>query len=177
MTNILLITSLISLLSASLAKVMNHAREEYLFIYSVFVLENLISLVLRPLRLLIPSEQVRNTRVVLLKLTHFPYVAIIWAYESGYQHLALLRSSSRAPAFSPKGVNRSLTDKPRLPLSALNRRSSRRGRPRDPSEPQKHDLRRSLLEVSEASDLQASVQKLSLQVEELTAMLAQQRNH
>jgi uncharacterized membrane protein len=39
MTNILLITSLISILSDSFSKVIAHAREEYLFIYSVYVLE------------------------------------------------------------------------------------------------------------------------------------------
>lgn len=39
LTNILLITSLISILSNSLTKVIEHAREEYLFVYSVFVLE------------------------------------------------------------------------------------------------------------------------------------------
>jgi len=39
LTNILLITSLISLLSNSLTKVLDHARDEYLYIYSVYVLE------------------------------------------------------------------------------------------------------------------------------------------
>src|ERR1700728_4141488 len=39
LTNILLITSLISILSNSFLKVTAHAREEYLYIYSVYVLE------------------------------------------------------------------------------------------------------------------------------------------
>jgi hypothetical protein len=39
MTNILLITSLISILSNTFSKVISHAREEYLFVYSVYVLE------------------------------------------------------------------------------------------------------------------------------------------
>jgi hypothetical protein len=39
MTNILLITSLISILSDSFSKVISHAKEEYLFVYSVYVLE------------------------------------------------------------------------------------------------------------------------------------------
>ncbi|KAF1814129.1 hypothetical protein P152DRAFT_456355 [Eremomyces bilateralis CBS 781.70] len=96
LTNILLITSLISLLSNSLTKVLDHAKEEYLFIYSVYVLEastsnrltyylppwNLISLVSRPLRLFLPSDQLRRTRIAILKVTHTPYVAAIWAYES-----------------------------------------------------------------------------------------------
>jgi len=29
----------------------------------------------------LPSEQIRSARIVLLKLTHFPYIAGIWVYE------------------------------------------------------------------------------------------------
>ncbi|KAI4129485.1 MAG: hypothetical protein LQ338_002202 [Usnochroma carphineum] len=101
LTNFLLLTSLIAILSQSLTKVMDHAREEYLFQYSVFVLEasasrrltyffpplNLLPLILfRPLRLCIPSEQLRNARIMLLRATHFPYVATIWIYENASQY-------------------------------------------------------------------------------------------
>ncbi|KAG7004943.1 hypothetical protein G7Y79_00022g051640 [Physcia stellaris] len=96
LTNILLLTSLIAILSNSLTKVMDHAREEYLYQYSVFVLEasasrrltyyfpplNLIPLILfRPLRLCVPADQIRSARIFLLKATHWPYVAAIYAYE------------------------------------------------------------------------------------------------
>lgn len=95
LTNILLITSLISILSNSLTKVIEHARDEYLFVYSVFVLEaatsnrltyfvpplNLIPLVLRPLRLFLSTEQLRSTRILLLKATHVPHVLAIGLYE------------------------------------------------------------------------------------------------
>ncbi|KAK6540395.1 hypothetical protein TWF694_009194 [Orbilia ellipsospora] len=96
MTNILLITSLISLLSNSLSAVMSNAREEYLFMFSTFVLEsatsssrltyftpplNLLSLAVRPLRLVLPSHQLRALRIRLLKATHFPLVAVIMMYE------------------------------------------------------------------------------------------------
>ncbi|KAF2020057.1 hypothetical protein BU24DRAFT_419647 [Aaosphaeria arxii CBS 175.79] len=95
LTNFLLITSLISLLSNSLDKVLEHAREEYLFIYSVYVLEastsnrltyylpplNLIPLLLRPLRLVLPSERLRSARILLLKVSHLPFIAAIWVYE------------------------------------------------------------------------------------------------
>ncbi|SLM40261.1 hypothetical protein LPUS_11008 [Lasallia pustulata] len=85
------------------SEVMDHAREEYLFQYSVFVLEasasrrltfylpplNLIPLIcFRPLRLCIPSEQLRSARIVLLKVTHIPYVAAIWAYEGGHKYVS-----------------------------------------------------------------------------------------
>lgn len=97
LTNILLITSLISLLSNSFSRVISHAREEYLYVYSVYVLEastsnrlthfyppfNLIPLILiRPLRLFCGPETLRRLRIALLKGTHAPIVASIWAYET-----------------------------------------------------------------------------------------------
>jgi hypothetical protein len=96
MTNILLITSLISILSDSFSKVIARAREEYIFVYSVYVLEastsnrlthfypplNLIPLILiRPLRLFVASDKLRNARIVLLKVTHIPIVGAIWLFE------------------------------------------------------------------------------------------------
>lgn len=96
LSNILLSTSLISLLSNSITEVMSHAREEYLFQYSVFVLEastsnrltyffpplNLVALLLRPLRLFISVASLRQLRIVLLKCTHWPHVLLITAYET-----------------------------------------------------------------------------------------------
>ena len=98
MTNILLITSLISILSDSFSKVIAHAREEYFFVYSVYVLEastsnrlthfypplNLIPLIfIRPFRLFIPGPNLRRARIMLLKVTHAPIVAAIWCFEEG----------------------------------------------------------------------------------------------
>lgn len=97
LTNILLVTSLISILSDSFSKVISHAKEEYLFVYSVYVLEastsnrlthfyppmNLIPLILvRPMRLFVPSEKLRRSRILLLKVTHAPFVGAIWLYET-----------------------------------------------------------------------------------------------
>ena len=102
LTNILLITSLISILSNSFTKVTAHAREEYLYIYSVYVLEastsnrlthfypplNLIPLILiRPLRLFVSSENLRSIRIILLKTTHAPIVGAIWLYEKLQDHI------------------------------------------------------------------------------------------
>ncbi|RMZ76741.1 hypothetical protein DV737_g4706, partial [Chaetothyriales sp. CBS 132003] len=96
LTNVLLLTSLVSLVSNSLTE------------YSIYVLEsstsrrltyfmppfNLIPLfLLRPLRLLLPSEQVRRIRIIVLKTTHAPFVAFIWVFE---QLQSLI--SRRAPA-------------------------------------------------------------------------------
>ncbi|KAJ5357033.1 hypothetical protein N7517_011642 [Penicillium concentricum] len=101
MTNTLILSSLISLMSMSLEGVMRHAREEYLFQLAIYVLEssnsrrltyfmpplNLIPLLcIRPMRLFLSAGTVRRVRIVLLRATHLPFVALIWAYESKWRH-------------------------------------------------------------------------------------------
>lgn len=95
LTNILLITCLISLISNKMTEIMNNAAEEYNYLYSVYVLEastsnrltyyfpplNLISLVFRPLRLFVSADRLRSMRIVFLKITHAPHVAVILAFE------------------------------------------------------------------------------------------------
>lgn len=100
MTNVLLVTSLISIQRDAFARVISHAREEYLFVYSVYVLEastskrlthfypplSLIPLVLiRPLRIFFPAEKLRKTRILVLKLTHVPIVGAIWLFELAHE--------------------------------------------------------------------------------------------
>ncbi|TVY48864.1 Calcium channel [Lachnellula occidentalis] len=111
MTNILLITTLISILSGSFSELFAHARDEYLFVYSVYVLEastsnrlthfypplNLIPLILiRPFRLCLPASHLRRTRIILLKITHAPFVACIWLFERVHVRI----NKSGADAFS-----------------------------------------------------------------------------
>ena len=97
LSSILLMGSLTGMLSNSFSRVMGHAREEYLYVYSIFVLEastsnrlthfyppfNLLALVIfRPLRLFLPSDhKFRAARIALLKITHLPIVATIQLYE------------------------------------------------------------------------------------------------
>lgn len=85
------------MLSNSFSRVINHAREEYLYVYSVYVLEastsnrlthfyppfNLLALVIfRPLRLFLPSDgRIRAARILLLRATHLPIVGAIMLYE------------------------------------------------------------------------------------------------
>ncbi|KAL4925115.1 uncharacterized protein BDV17DRAFT_190743 [Aspergillus undulatus] len=79
-------------------QVMSHAREECLFQLAIYVLEsstsrrltyfmpplNLIPLLcIRPIRLFLPAEDIRRVRIILLRATHLPCVAVLWAYESG----------------------------------------------------------------------------------------------
>ncbi|KAJ4289456.1 hypothetical protein N0V88_006937 [Collariella sp. IMI 366227] len=97
LSSILLMGSLTGMLSNSFSRVITHAREEYLYVYSVYVLEastsnrlthfyppfNLLALVIfRPLRLFLPSDtKFRRARILLLKATHLPIVAAIESYE------------------------------------------------------------------------------------------------
>ncbi|KAL2129826.1 hypothetical protein VTI74DRAFT_7256 [Chaetomium olivicolor] len=97
LSSILLTGSLTGMLSNSFSRVITHAREEYLYVYSVYVLEastsnrlthfyppfNLLALVIfRPLRLFLPSDnKFRKARILLLKATHLPIVAAIRFYE------------------------------------------------------------------------------------------------
>ena len=97
LTSILLTGSLTGILSNSFSRVTTHAREEYLYVYSVYVLEastsnrlthfyppfNLIAfIVFRPWRLIFPRDyKFRAGRILLLKLTHLPIVGAIMLYE------------------------------------------------------------------------------------------------
>ncbi|KAK4144571.1 uncharacterized protein C8A04DRAFT_11407 [Dichotomopilus funicola] len=113
LSSILLTGSLTGMLSNSFSRVITHAREEYLYVYSVYVLEastsnrlthfyppfNLLALVIfRPLRLFLPSDHnFRRARILLLKVTHLPIVAVIELYEW------LHGTTSRAPQYGGFG--------------------------------------------------------------------------
>ncbi|KAI0175823.1 hypothetical protein GGR52DRAFT_538299 [Hypoxylon sp. FL1284] len=97
LSSILLMGSLTGMLSNSFSRVITHAREEYLYVYSVYVLEastsnrlthfyppfNLLPLgIFRPLRLIFPSShKFRQGRILLLRATHAPIVGVIQVYE------------------------------------------------------------------------------------------------
>lgn len=65
-------------------------------------MQNLLPLLLRPLRLVLSTQRLRSTRIVLLKATHWPLVAMILLYERA---LALLEDRRKAGS---SGVFRSL---------------------------------------------------------------------
>ncbi|KAK4574848.1 hypothetical protein LTR86_001690 [Recurvomyces mirabilis] len=129
MTNILLITSLISLLSNSLTKVIEHAREEYLSVYAVYVLEastsnrltyflpplNLLPLLIRPLRLFVSAEDLRTIRIILLKATHWPFVGLILGWEKGRRYWKT--RDGRPTASSRDQMRRLITRRPMSGMS------------------------------------------------------------
>ncbi|KXS94009.1 hypothetical protein AC578_1747 [Pseudocercospora eumusae] len=137
LTSFLLQGAMISILSNTLDRVMEHAKDEYLYTYSVYVLEastsnrltyfypvlNLLPLMLRPLRLVFSAQQVRRMRIVLLKATHAPLVACILGYERALKILdrhgsGSFRVSNRPSLNSSSSLRRPL---PRKTLPAERR--------------------------------------------------------
>lgn len=159
--------------------------------YSIYVLEsstsgrltyfmpplNLIPLLLlRPLRLVLPSEDVRRIRIVVLKATHAPFVALIWLYEQGLQIISRLPASSvkmSSMSRSPRPISGHYVDGPRpgiarTPTKAVTPRASRAASDRG--------LRHlSVSSTGEVSEMMALVQSLSAKVDDLTAMIAGQQ--
>lgn len=146
------------------------------------MLQNLIPLFFRPLRLVLPAEKLRSARIVLLRLTHIPFVAAIWVYEHGYSYF-MNRSIGRASRVSSMGGPETSPTMKRPPLkSSLNS-----PRPLAPATGVQASLDGNLLgrspigsrhhtaTVSSESDAQVRslVLKLSSQVEQLTAMISQ----
>ncbi|KAK3358269.1 hypothetical protein B0T24DRAFT_520879 [Lasiosphaeria ovina] len=149
LSSILLMGSLTGMLSNSFSRVITHAREEYLYVYSVFVLEastsnrlthfyppfNLLALVIfRPLRLFLPSDsKFRSARIVLLKATHLPIVAAIKLYEwvrgtaaTGTQYNNFKGPRGHAPPASPGPLKKSSRPSMRARDSASSLRNEHR---------------------------------------------------
>ncbi|KAI8632485.1 hypothetical protein F5Y19DRAFT_472518 [Xylariaceae sp. FL1651] len=144
MSSILLMGSLTGMLSNSFSRVITHAREEYLYVYSVYVLEastsnrlthfyppfNLLALIIfRPLRLFLPSDsKFRQGRIMLLRATHAPIVGLIQAYE----WLTLKRSQVGSKTFRGPGqdtMQRHIV----APSNRLDNRPQSKYRPHMPS--------------------------------------------
>ena len=152
-----------------------------------FVSQNLIPLFLRPLRLFLTSQQVRSARIVVLRVTHFPYAVAIFLYEAGYQFLSTNQPSARSTWASTMGRPESLASLKRhtlksslnspKPLSAAtlvqasldgNAHAGRRIT-------QPNSEQNAAGDVFESShDIKSLVLRLSSQVEQLTAAVAEQ---
>ena len=137
--------------------------------------QNLIPLVfLRPLRLFMRSEDARRIRIIVLKATHFPFVVAIWAYEKSQQ---FWQTHMRTPVrpLPPMTVNRPLMrsqsslDRERDSLHVVSGRSAL-----NKCTPVATPARTALAPV-DTSELLSMVQKLSNQVDTLTAMVAGQQ--
>ncbi|GKZ25373.1 hypothetical protein AbraIFM66951_008150 [Aspergillus brasiliensis] len=201
MTNLLLISSLVSLMSMSLEGVMAHAREEYLFQLSIYVLEssnsrrltyfmpplNLIPLLcIRPMRLFLSAEHIRRVRIVLLRATHLPFVALIWAYESSRRYVsrgnsqfpptATTTGSSRPTSSIQMGFPFSTHHAPLHASSALDGRSWATSRPKERSNPGQHPEARGPIPGQggrgDTADMIDEVERLRTQVDRVAARMA-----
>ncbi|RAL17031.1 uncharacterized protein BO97DRAFT_360663 [Aspergillus homomorphus CBS 101889] len=189
MTNLLLLSSLVSLMSMSLEGVMAHAKEEYLFQLSIYVLEssnsrrltyfmpplNLIPLLcIRPLRLFLSAEHIRRVRIMLLRATHLPFVALIWAYESSRRYVSR-RSSQFPPTATTGGGSRPTSSfQAGFPLSTHHaplQTSAFEGRPFRPKK-SKERLFPGQARPIDLPDMADEVERLRAQVERVATTVA-----
>ncbi|KAL8409185.1 hypothetical protein RB594_007581 [Gaeumannomyces avenae] len=195
LSSILLMGSLTGMLSNSFSRVISHAREEYLYVYSVYVLEastsnrlthfyppfNLLALIIfRPLRLFLPSDsKFRAARIWLLKATHWPIVGAIKLYELIRGHLDKMDDfagfkgprvdSKRMPAYRKRTTGR----------PGMGRRQSHAGsyrrspRPVSSTEfhsamPQFHN-EDTMIDIPSEADVR--IQELSIKIDRLTELV------
>ncbi|THX90986.1 hypothetical protein D6D08_03523 [Aureobasidium pullulans] len=174
----------------TLSNVLSHAREEYLYVYSVFVLEastsnrltyfvpplNLFSLALRPLRLFLSSEQLRYSRIVVLKMTHLPHVLLIKLYENLQ---AVRKKNTTFGLGSPRGIEKP----PGWRRSVLNKRLSTRypllapnSRPDNPAvdQSQVSPSTQPSAPAAAIGDIKAVLDQLTVQIEQLKAVVEDQ---
>ncbi|KAI0397779.1 hypothetical protein F5Y17DRAFT_454663 [Xylariaceae sp. FL0594] len=192
LSSILLMGSLTGMLSNSFSRVITHAREEYLYVYSVYVLEastsnrlthfyppfNLIALVFfRPLRLFVSGDTLRHGRIVLLRATHAPIVGLIHLYEavvnklysgsaSGYRRP--LQGTSKPLVIPPSSARRSSRAHPfPRPHVHLSRHSSsemaNKSRRRDDA--MEDDV------TNAPTDVEVRLAELSAKIDRLAAMV------
>lgn len=197
MSQILLVTALISILSDSFSRVTAHAKEEYLYVYSVYVLEastsnrlthfypplNLIPLVcLRPLRLFVSSQRIRHWRIVLLKTTHAPIVGLIWLWES--IHHQLRGHATTFTSVSPRSaevVARAGKSRPFLLDRSNTKTASRDFHETSESEriipkgKENGKVRTPIDDDGDGQGLEAKVEELGRKIEELTALIMAQQ--
>lgn len=180
LSSILLMGSLTGMLSNSFSRVISHAREEYLYVYSVYVLEastsnrlthfyppfNLLALgIFRPLRLFLPSDdKFRQARIVLLKATHLPIVCVIQLYEF------ITQKASTADRF---GGPRQNSIKPNS-LTWSERRRPRQSSPGLYRPPMSSRQRQSEDDGTDAppTDVEVRIAELSSKMDKLTSLVA-----
>ncbi|KAK8029109.1 ion transporter [Apiospora marii] len=191
LSSILLMGSLTGMLSNSFSRVISHAKEEYLYVYSVYVLEastsnrlthfyppfNLIAFcIFRPLRLFLPStDKFRQARIVLLKATHSPIVGAIMLYEwttgktapkDGFGSFRGPRQASIKRSPAPPLTTDRIASRPRFPSplpTSINQPSRfSAGRQRQVED-----------DTTDApTDVEVRIAELSSKIDRLTAMVA-----
>ena len=177
LSSFLLMGSLTGMLSNSFSRVFSDAKKEYLYVYSVYVLEastsnrlthfyppfNLLAFVIfRPWRLILPrDDKFRAGRIILLKATHTPIVAAIRLYEwvrrklygDGY-------NGFRGPAITPGALRQDLR-------AESSKASKRKPIPRLSSQEQ------TMVEEDnpDGASLQSQISELNDKIDKLTSII------
>jgi hypothetical protein len=138
---------------------------------------NLVPLLLRPFRLFLPSEDVRRIRIVVLKATHVPFVALIWIYEKSRRFVSHRVASQleKAPhsTIRPLSSNQlSLEPRSKQSRSSPTRSSALTRNPLQGSDQSAQATTESASSPADNAELIALVQSLALKVDGLTAMVA-----
>jgi len=146
------------------------------------MLQNLLALFLRPLKLVVTPGHLRRARIVLLKITHSPYVTAIWVFESISDHLANAKEGSRMISSTRlKGPSRSRTAlgtiRGQTPLDAsrLTTTQSSSDLAREAASDSSAEDVETSAETTDEHDLKSLVLKLMFKVDLLTDQLAAQK--
>ena len=132
-------------------------------------------LLLRPLRLFLPGETLRSIRIILLKATHWPFVALILGYESWRLQLERRRKNSssllyvRAPN-SPNTLRRPLWKQ--KPTLATDSRHRLVGEARPASTAFATPVEAPMKTID---SLEAAVDSLKAQIETISAIIAKEQ--
>lgn len=136
-------------------------------------MQNLIPLVfIRPLRLCIRGEQLRRARIALLKATHLPYIAAIWAYERTNRYLS---STSESWQYTSRSQKRPLVRSQvqvRHRASLYPARSTRSDASLCAKTPANEGRFNGARDLDSLAEVKRMIEQLSTQVEELSRMVA-----
>lgn len=139
-------------------------------------MQNLIPLLcIRPLRLFLSAESIRRVRILLLRATHLPFVALIRAYEAIRRH----------PPIMPNTRHRSTSHRYCYdhdpPLEALGPDPGRAPRTKTKvgGQPEARGPGPELIgrDVVELADVIDEVDRLRIQVDRVVALMAVRRRH
>ncbi|KAI1079118.1 hypothetical protein F5B20DRAFT_581537 [Whalleya microplaca] len=191
LSSILLMGSLTGMLSNSFSRVITHAREEYLYVYSVYVLEastsnrlthfyppfNLLALgIFRPFRLCFPYDKLRQGRILLLRATHAPIVAVIQVYEwfakkvnpDGFDSFrGPLQGSTKRSSLPPADLPHSRPQSGYRPRMLSSRRASAEviNKPKRREHPPEDDA------GDAPTDVEVRISELAAKIDRLTALV------
>ena len=142
-----------------------------------YMLQNLVPLLLRPLRLVLSAETLRTVRIFLLKATHWPFVAVILGWEKWRQYWSG-RPRVRAtfgPATRVRNAPALLRRSPTLPLTAGTKWLPLAEQTRTVRLPVTMSSHDTAAESETLETLESAVDALKTQLEKITTLLEDEK--